>query len=342
MITTTQKTINNQSVSLVDVETDYLKFKCMTLGASILDLQTKNKDGLFESVIMQFDSIEDYDRNDLRLNQIVGPTAGRYESGPYSLNKAPLTLSPNDGNAHLHGGDHGLSFQNFNVSVHGEDTIQIVFKTRVERPSFYPGRQDFIITYTLDKATLHMDFEADSTCDTFVNLTHHAYFNLSGNMASDILNHQVRIQADEHLRLNEDFIPVEKVSVDKTHLDFRQNSSLKDHLRQDIIDRPEKGIDNPLVLSGDKAIRYYDPRSHRRLRVVTDYPCVVVYSDNHNLGYNFNHIQKRKLHMGLCFETQLAPNGNNISGVKGSLLKEGDQYHYRTSFVFDLAEGLDD
>jgi aldose 1-epimerase len=343
MITTIKKTINDQRIRIIEVGTENIKLKCMSLGATILDLQTKNKAGFFESVVMEFDSIEQYINNDLRLNQVVGPTAGRYEKGPYLLNNQSVTLKGNDGVAHLHGGQYGLSFYNFDVDVQDEDGIQIIFKAVIdEEDSYYPGTQVFTITYTIDESTLHIDFEADTTEDTLVNLTHHAYFNLSGNVQSQVLDHQLVVEADKHLALNDDFIPTKIEDVTNTHLDFRVASTLKGHLSKDIIARPEKGIDNPLLLSGDKRIRFYDPSSHRRLTIETDYPAVVVYSDNHNLGYTFKHLKERTPHMGCCFETQLAPNGINIDAIKTPLLKKGEHYHYRTSYRFDVAEGLDD
>lgn len=341
MISIRDAKVKDIPVKLITVENDALKLSCMSLGGSIINLETRDKDGLFESVIMRFDDLDQFDHSPLYLNQIIGPTSGRYFTGPYSLNDELVTLDNDADPAHLHGGKYCLAFTNFDVEIVGEN--KIVFSTTVdEENSNYKGTQTFKITYTVVGSALQIDFEADTTKETLVNMTQHAYFNLSGNLKDTVHNHDILIDADEHVQLNEQFTPVKPVSVEGTHLNFRKVSSIKSHLTKEVLERPENGIDNPLILSGDKTIKLYDPASKRCLTVVTDYPGVVVYTDNWNQGHSFVGVDKREVHSGICFETQLIPNTYNIDGLSGDVLGKDKHYHYKTIYKFDVRNGIND
>lgn len=340
MITIRKAKVKDIPVKIITIESAELKLSCMSLGASIINLESKDKDGEFESVVMRFDDLDQYDHSPLYLNQIVGPTAGRYFTGPYKLGSSSVKLDESN-SAHLHGGANGISFKNFDVEV--KDTNKVIFTTTVgEEDSFYPGTQTFTISYTVVDSALQIDFEADTTEDTLINLTQHAYFNLSGNLKNTIHDHQIMIDADKHVQLNEEFIPVQPTKVDGTHLDFRTISTIKSHLTEEVFNRPENGVDNPLILSGDKMIKLYDPTSHRCLTVATNYPGVVVYTDNWDQGHSFASSTTRKLHSGICFETQLIPNTYNIEGLSGDLLPKNEHYHYKTIYKFDVRDGIDD
>ncbi|MEC9485632.1 MAG: hypothetical protein UMR38_07120 [Candidatus Izemoplasma sp.] len=342
MLKQTTEKIHHHDVTIINVETPDMKFKCMSLGATILDIQTKDHSGKFESVVMQFDSLSQYDHNKLFLNQIIGPTAGRLPEGPYTFGGEEITLNLNNGNAHLHGGRYGIMNINFDVEVTEENSeTRITFKTSSDQESFYPGVQTFKITYTIKGSSFTIDFEADTTAETLINLTSHLYFNLRGNMKESVLHQVLHMTADRYLALDDDFIPVTIKPVTGTHLDFNHPSLIGNHMTKEILAKPEKGIDNPLLFGDKKEINLYDPTSKRSLMITTDYPSVVVYTDNHNQGYTFKHMTDRVLHMGICFETQLPPNGIHIPGCEDGILSGGEHYHYTTHYRFDVTQSYD-
>jgi aldose 1-epimerase len=67
-----------------------------------------------------------------------------------------------------------------------------------------------------------MNYEAVSDKTTIVNPTQHSYFNLSGDLKNDILDHELVINVDSFLPVNFKLIPTgEFKDVKETLFDFR-------------------------------------------------------------------------------------------------------------------------
>lgn len=66
-------------------------------------------------------------------------------------------------------------------------------------------------------------YEAQSDKTTILNVTNHTYFNLSGNLKRDVLQHTLKMNSDQFLELNEQLLPTgEILDVIDTPFDFEQ------------------------------------------------------------------------------------------------------------------------
>ncbi|CAM9145856.1 unnamed protein product [Lampetra planeri] len=84
--------------------------------------------------------------------------------------------------------------------------------TSEEGDQGFPGRVQVSVTYRLQGETLTVEYEAESSKTTPINLTNHSYFNLAGQAAADIYDHEVSISAASYLPVDDASIPTECVT----------------------------------------------------------------------------------------------------------------------------------
>ena len=148
----------------------------------------------------------------------------------------------------------------------------------------YPGNLDVKVTYTLNnKDELSVGYEAVTDQKTIINLTQHSYFNLSGNFSNDILDHEIRINADSFLPVDETLIPTGEIrSVHGSPFDFRKSKLIG----QDIDTNNKqiefgKGYDHCWVINNqNNGLRSVASAYH--LKVVEYLMCILIF-----LGFNF-------------------------------------------------------
>lgn len=330
-------TLDNQEITLISIETPSLDIRFIDYGAAIYDLKVPDKNGRKETVVLQYRSLEQYPFNNRHLNASIGPTAGRIKDGLFTIDDVSIQLDQNFQNKHnLHGGHDALSYTTFDFELMEEDErIQVAF-TAFKKNYYqqYPGNQEYRIIYTIIGQCVTVEFIAKTDTPTLVNLTNHAYFNLSGNLQTTIMNHKMQIHATEKLALDDEMIPYGIENIEKTVYDYT-------HLQP--IQKPGfPGIDDPYLLDkvgiDNIAATLIDPTSKRRLDVYTTYPCVVCYTDNFPQSDDLAYDRDNVLHMGVCFETQNPPNGIYVDGVESSILRPTDRYYHKTIFQFSLEE----
>lgn len=337
--------LKTQEFTFIEVIQKDIKVTFMDYGATIMSIFVPDSNGLMETVVMAYDSLESYVNNDMYLNAIIGPTSGRIQNAQFRINEKIYNLDKNfQGTENLHGGNECFAFRFFDYKiVDDEDQTKIIFTlTNLEEGSRYPGNKIIQIVYTVKEGELLIEFNAKTDKDTLLNLTNHAYFNLSGNMKSDILNHKLFVDSFEHISLNEHLVPIKIRENINTILDYRQLKTIKDNFYDGIYELPTKGIDHPYLLHRKTfdhlQIILKDDTSKRVLKVYTTYPCIVIYTHNYPNELDLLYGAPNKRHLGICFEAQLVPNGVNMPEIDSGILRKDDKYYHKTLFKFSVEE----
>lgn len=338
--------IDNQPVTLFTVRNkNGFEVSCMNYGCVITKILATNRKGRYEHVVLGYDTLEEYGYNSKYLGAVVGRVAGRIKEGSFCLGEDIYQVTTNEKNNHLHGGSKGFSNVLWDATLledMEETTIEFTYLSK-DGEEGYPGNLSMKVAYTIsnDRDELSITYTAISDKNTLVNPTNHSYFNLSGNLNRDVLNHQLTMNSREYLELNDELLPTGRlVPVDDTVFDFRKNRKIKDGVHSD---HPQNilvghGYDHPFLLDDNKksVIVLTEEESGRKLTVETTESAVIVYTGN-NLDSNesMRGIRLRN-HLGVCLETQGPPDSIHHPHLKSVLLHAGDEYKSKTVYTFGV------
>ena len=150
-------------------------------------------------------------------------TVGRYGNrickGKCELEGEELELATNNGPNHLHGGDDGFDQRRWEGEIVEKDGIQQVkfSLTSPDGDQGYPGELEATCRVWLnDMNHLGWTYEARTSKPTFVNLTNHTYWNLSGDGKEEtVCGHTLKTGCEAFLEVDDTQIPTGKyIAVD--------------------------------------------------------------------------------------------------------------------------------
>ena len=340
-------TPDGKEVTLFTLENSKgMKAEIINYGGTIVSLYVPDKDGKLADVTLGYDNLKGYLEDDgTYFGALIGRHANRIEKAEFELNGVVYKLAKNDGENNLHGGIKGFDKQVWDAEIidwEGKEGLQLTYFSKDGEENF-PGNLKVKVVYVLSEDNgLEIHYYAVSDKDTVVNLTNHAYFNLSGHDAGSISGHELMINADQFTPINNEGIPTGEIrDVKGTPMDFTKLSPIGPGFDSDdeqIING--KGYDHNWVLkvSGkepEKAAELYDPASGRVMEVFTTKPGIQFYSGNFLKGSGVGKggavYNKRS---ALCLETQYFPNAMKHKHFPSPILKAGQEYKHTTIYKF--------
>jgi aldose 1-epimerase len=339
------KTKDGTPVELYTINDGDITVKITTFGARVVSIEAPDKNGKKADVVLGYDDVASYEADtSTYFGSIVGRYGNRIAKGTFSINGTTYHVPINNHGNALHGGPAGFSTKVWKA----REIFEGVEMTLVspDGDMGFPGALTLKVNYSLQHASLHINYSATTTKPTVVNVTNHSYFNLAGDGKGTILGTELMINADAYTPVDATQIPTGKIEpVAGTPFDFRKAKPIG----QDIGEKNAQlatgdGYDHNFVLNASGpglhvAAVAYDPESGRTLTVSTTEPGVQFYSGNFLDGTEHGKYGVTyEKHAGFCLETQHFPDAPNEPKFASTLLKPGQTLRSVTVFAFGVKQ----
>ena len=304
---------------MLELKSDVLCIRLMPFGARLVSVIMDGVD-----LVQGGSTVEQLQAGDWTAGAVCGRHAGRITKAAFKLDGVEHQLVPNMGVHQLHGGPQNFGNQDWRAEERG-NAVKFTFSSP-DGDQGFPGAVEATATYELRGAVLSLDLEATTTKPTVINLTNHAYWNLAGG--GDALGHEMQINGDAYLPLNELLLPSGEVApVAGTRWDFRKLRRVGD------------AYDNCWQLTGARGtlrqgLVLRDPASRRRMEVWSTDAAMQMYTAIHwNEAMPGKH-GPLKQHTAIAIEPQNFPDAINHANFPSAVLRPGEVYRHRMEWRF--------
>lgn len=313
-----------------------------SLGCGIVAVCVPDRGGKLGDVVIGYADPADYFYDGPCAGKVPGRYANRIAKGHLEVDGVSYQLAINNGPNALHGGPEGFQNQIWDCA---ETADGVIFaRTSVDGEENYPGTLKAEVQYQwTDDCELKLSLKATTDKATVVNLTNHAYFNLAGENAGSVLNHELWLACSHYLPTDDTLIPTGEVAaVAGTPMDFTSAKALGRDIKQDF---PAlvygKGYDNCWVVDDWKkgelkvVARLEEKSCGRVLEVSTTQPAAQVYTGNWLAGCPVSKSGRSYSdYDGVAIECQGMPDAPNKPGFPSQLLRPGEEYKQTIIFKF--------
>lgn len=247
------------------------------LGANLVSCRVPDGQGDFPDVLLGHSGAAGYIGDGYNLGAVVGRNANRIAGATFELANRSYRLAANDGPHNLHSGPHKWSERLWKVVDVEDNAITLELFSR-ERDQGFPGSAQAHVTYRLSEDNqLTIFYSVIPTKPTIINLTNHAYWNLNGHAAGNVLDHTLQIEAATYTPLVDQIPTGEIAPVEGTPYDFRAARRIGATL-----DELPHGFDDNFCLDNGgrvrKIARLVGDQTGIAMDVATDAPGLQVYT----------------------------------------------------------------
>ncbi len=312
-------------------------------GATIVSVRVPDRDGRLADVVLGYMNPEGYFFDGAASGKSVGRCANRIAWGRMEIEGKEYRLEINNGQNHLHGGTNNFANRVWESRV--EENRVVMALTSEDGDQGYPGELSVEAAFYFDdEGALEITYAASTTKTTVVNLTNHVYFNLSGEASGSIHDHELQLNSSRVLEMNERQIPSgEWLDVEGTPQDFRSFRRLGDGIDSEFNHiRDFRGYDHPFPIDGWQknilgvAGTLRDPKSGRKVEVLTSQPSVMIYTGNWLSGGcpETKSGGRYDDYAGVAIECQNYPDAVNQPAFPSPLLHPGEIYCQKIVYRF--------
>ncbi|GEK90555.1 aldose epimerase family protein [Alkalibacterium kapii] len=320
-----------------------VSLSAIPFGATITKLCVPDKEGKKENIVLTVDNLIDILNHRPFYGATVGRVAGRLSRGKFTLDGKTYQVETNENGNFIHGGSKGLDRELWQIET-DEKRGKLMFTCESQAVAGgFPGTMQITVTYTLTESNdWVIDYKAVTDEPTLFNPTNHVYFNLTGDIKTSILKHQLELSSATYVPLDEEKLPSgDKISVEGTPFDFRKEKPLEQAvLSEDDQIKSLNGLDHPFILDQSKDVKgtLYDPSSGRELTFYTDRNCVVIFTHNGAVDDFTIAGESVKPYAGITLETQTLPDAINNRDFGNIIVRPGETFHSQTIYHFGIRE----
>lgn len=312
-------------------------------GGRVVSLLVPDKDNKLTDVVLGYDSIGAYrKKGEPFFGALIGRYGNRIGKGKFTLNGTEYTLQLNDGPNTLHGGADGFFSKVWDAKQLDDQKLELTYVSK-DGEAGYPGKLDVKVIYSLtDDNALQIDYLATTDKATVVNLTNHAYFNLTGEGNKTILDHELTIAADSITPVDSTLIPTGKLlAVAGTPFDFNKAKTIGKSIEEkDEQLKFGKGYDHNFALNkhdeNTPVATVKSPITGITMEIYTTEPGLQFYSGNFLTGADKDGKGGKSYphRSAFCLETQHFPDAPNHPNFPSTVLKPGETYKTSTTYKF--------
>jgi aldose 1-epimerase len=344
-----QKIVDGKQVYLYTIKNSKgMVVKIANYGAKIEQILVSDKAGKFADVVQGYESIDKAIDGQASMGAFVGRYANRIGGAKFTFEGKEYLLAKNNGENSLHGGQKGSRFCVYDAHQINDSMVEM-FYTYKDGEENYPGTLTTRVLYevTEDNA-LVVDYQAYAVDkNTVGNFTSHGFYNLSGNLGSEILNHVIYINASRFLPINSGLIPTGQLApVANTPMDFLTPTAFSARIQNEYEQlKFAGGYDHHWVLDKKTpnafslAASAWEPVSGRFMEVFTTEPGLQVHTGNNLEGKAPRDVGKGSTFIfrsGFNMEASRFPDSPNQPAFPTTVIKAGEWFSGKTMYKFSV------
>lgn len=321
---------DGREVQSVVLRSGGLEAQVWAFGAAIQALRVARPGGGSVQVLPNPHDLSALEVDGAYHARVIGRVANRIGGARFTLDGRTYATDPNEHGSTLHGGSAGWSLRLWRFESVAPDRCILAYDSPDGEGGF-PGR---VLARThvslLEDATMELRWEAQAHAPTPLAMTHHLYFNLSGQDDADTLDHRLRIAASAITEVDARLVPTGALlPVAGTVLDLREGRRMGDIAAADHPQlRPGGGLDLNYVLDRpDDAVMLSCPASGLALHISTDQPGCQVYGGQ---GLQAPMIR----YGGVALEPQAFPDAVNNASFPSVIVRPGERYERSARYRF--------
>lgn len=311
------------------IQSDLIRCDLSVLGASIVSVQVKNRKDQWIDIALSPENFATGAPDPSLAGRTIAPCCGRVRDGSIEIGNKTYHLKQNDGQHHIHGGPHGTAWQVWQEEAASADSCRFSL-CLPDGLDGYPGNRLLAAEYQVNENSLQVTYSAQTDRTTWLDMTNHVYWDLSGRFDGTAIRQRLEIAADR-VAVNDENHLITALAPLPPAFDFSSPSVpavLMSNFSADQQISIAHGYNHAYVLKKDRtyAARLFSAESGISMAVYTDQAAIVLYSGGF-LG------KSTKLKNGfaapgcsLALEAQGIPDPFHVDGSSIPLLRPGQEY----------------